>query len=108
MTYLTRLNHRRDCLPTTRQHISLLKLADGHQLHHQLWETDWDVKFNLEKEVVQIPRERSPILTKYSMHGKTLEVVSWVRYLGVDISDELFHRYLESVIFVLEYIDHYP
>ena len=48
------------------------------------------MEFNPSKcQVVRVTRSRSPLPTKYTLHGVTLEVVASAKYLGVDISNDL-------------------
>ena len=56
----------------------------------QVWEITWDMQFNPSKcKVIHISRSRSPLPTKYTLHGETLEEVASARYLGVDIANDL-------------------
>ena len=55
-----------------------------------VWESDWDMEFNPSKcQVVQVTGSRKPINATYRLHSETLETVSCVRYLGVDVSSNL-------------------
>ena len=40
-------------------------------------------------QVIHITRSRSPLATKYTLHGETLEEVASAKYLGVDIANDL-------------------
>ena len=48
------------------------------------------MKFNPGKcQVINVTKSRQLLHTSYTLHGQTLEVVSCVKYLGVDISEDL-------------------
>ena len=79
----------------TAAYLAITKLAESKQLQDDLdtfqeWETDWDMEFNPGKcQVIHVTRSRSPLPTSYILHGQTLEVVSFAKYLGVDIASDL-------------------
>ena len=79
----------------TAAYLAIIKLADSEQLQAdldilQVWEITWDMQFNPSKcQVIHITRSRSPLATKYTLHGETLEEVASARYLGVDIANDL-------------------
>ena len=63
----------------------------------QEWEAQWDMDFDPGKcQVLHITRARNPI--KSTMHNKTLESVSSVTYLGVDMSTNLdFNIHIDRI-----------
>ena len=79
----------------TATYLAITKLADSKQLQAdldivQVWEITWGMQFNPSKcQVIHITRSRSPLSTKYTIHGETLEEVASARYLGVDIANDL-------------------
>ena len=79
----------------TAAYLAKTKLADSEQLQAdldilQVCEITWDMQFNPSKcQVIHITRSRSPLPTKYTLHGETLEEVASARYLGVDIANDL-------------------
>ena len=57
------------------------------------------MQFNPSKGlVIHITRSRSPLPTKYTLHGETLEAVASARYLGVDIANDLSWKTHISII----------
>ena len=76
-------------------YLAITKLVDSKQSQAdldilQVWEITWDMQFNPSKcQVIHITRSRSPLPTKYTLHGETLEEVASARYLGVDIANDL-------------------
>ena len=78
----------------TAAYLAIAKLADSKQLQAdldiiQVWKITWDMQFNPSKcQVIHITRSRSPLPTKYTKHGETLEEVASARYLGVDIAND--------------------
>ena len=54
------------------------------------WERTWDMEFNPSKcQVLHISRSRSPIKSKYYIHGQELEPVDSAKYLEVNIGADL-------------------
>ena len=76
-------------------YLAITKLAESEQLQADLdilqeWEITWNMQFNPSKcQVIHITRSHSPLPTKYTLHGETLEAVASARYLGVDIANVL-------------------
>ena len=59
--------------------------------HLESWEKAWDMEFNPSKcQVIHITRSRRPAQNKYDLHGVLLEAAPAAKYLGVDISENLF------------------
>ena len=55
-----------------------------------MWESQWDMEFNPSKcQVIRVTTARKAINTVYRLHGQVLDVVTSVKYLGVDISGGL-------------------
>ena len=76
--------------------ITLLKsLPDSEILQQDLtnlenWKKLWDMNFNPSKcQVIHVTRLKTPIPTKYLLHGIELESVPSDKYLGVNISEDL-------------------
>ena len=56
----------------------------------ETWEMDWQMEFNSSKcQSMTITRKRHPKFNTYFLHGKQLEHVSEVKYLGITISQDL-------------------
>ena len=56
----------------------------------QLWEAKWSMEFNPDKcEVIRITNKRRIIDATYSIHGKDLNRVDVVKYLGVNLHEKL-------------------
>ena len=54
------------------------------------WETNWNMEFNPSKcQVIHVTRRQSPFQTSYYLHNVLLESVPTVKYLGVDINNNL-------------------
>ena len=54
------------------------------------WELDWQMSFHPDKcEVIHITTKKKPIIHKYTRHGHTLSSVPQIKYLGVNISQDL-------------------
>ena len=81
----------------TAVYLTIGGLDDGTVLQNDLdklllWESQWDMEFNLSKCQVVRVTTASPgkaINTVYTLHGQILEVVTSAKYLGVDISSGL-------------------
>jgi hypothetical protein len=55
-----------------------------------LWEKQWTMQFHPEKcSTLSATRKRKKITPAYELHGHTLENASVVKYLGVNIQDDL-------------------
>ena len=101
--FLVYINHLHDKVKSqvrlfaddTAADLAITKLAKSKQLQDDLdtlqeWEIDWDTELNPWKcQVIHVTRSRSPLPISYILHGKTLEVVSSAKYLGVDIVSDL-------------------
>ena len=63
------------------------------------WESDWQMSFHPEKcEVIHITTKKKPIIHKYTLHGHTLSSVPQIKYLGVNISQDLkWNSHINSV-----------
>ena len=63
------------------------------------WESDWQMSFHPEKcEVIHITTKKKPIIHKYMLHGHTLFSVPQIKYLGVNISQDLkWNSHINSV-----------
>ena len=56
----------------------------------QDWEKKWMMEFHPQKcEVISITRKRKPKKFTYTLHGKELEHVQFIKYLGVHITHDL-------------------
>jgi len=61
---------------------------DLHELEN--WENKWLMEFKINKcQVLCVSRKREPLNHEYTLHGKILEVVDSVNYLGVTITLDL-------------------
>ena len=61
---------------------------DLHELEN--WENKWFMEFNTDKcQVLGLSRKMEPLNHEYTPHGKVLEVVDSVKYLGVIITSDL-------------------
>ena len=65
----------------------------------QKWESDWQMSFHPEKcEVIHITTKKYPIIHKYTLHGHTLLSVPQIKYLGVQISQDLkWNSHINSI-----------
>ena len=76
-------------------YLALDKQADSEILQKDLeilenWEKLWDMSFNPSKcQVIHVTRRKTPLQTKYHLHGCVLESVPSAKYLGVTISEDL-------------------
>ena len=76
-------------------YLALDKQADSEILQKDLeilenWEKLWDMSFNPSKcQVNYVTRRKTPLQTKYHLHGCVLESVPSAKYLGVTISEDL-------------------
>ena len=63
------------------------------------WESDWQMSFDPVKcEVIHITTKKKPIIHKYTLHGHTLSSVPQIKYLGVNISQDLkWNSHINSV-----------
>ena len=63
------------------------------------WESDWQMSFHPDKcEVIHITTKKKPIIHKYTLHGNTLSSVPQIKYLGVNISQDLkWNSHINSV-----------
>ena len=56
------------------------------------WEADWQMKFNAAKcrsmRVTQHQHHKQ-VLSDYSLHNQTLEIVHWAKHLGITITDNM-------------------
>ena len=72
-----------------------IKQADSDILQKDLeilenWEKLWDMSFNPSKcQVIHVTRRKTPLQTKYHLHGCVLESVPSAKILGVTISEDL-------------------
>ena len=79
----------------TAMYLALDKQADSEILQKDLeilenWEKLWDMSFNPSKcQVIHVTRRKTPLQTKYHLHGCVLESVPSAKYLGVTISEDL-------------------
>ena len=81
---------------THASHSNLLQ-QDLHQL--ELWEQNWDMKFNPSKcQVIQITKLKTTIPTQYILHDTILQSVPSAKYLGVTISNDLsFGNHIDNI-----------
>ena len=65
----------------------------------QTLENKWNMEFNPSKcQVLQLTRARKPIPTSYYLHNQKLDITDCVRYLGVDISQNLsFNNHIDRI-----------
>ena len=70
---------------------------DLDQLHE--WELQWDMEFNPSKcVVIHVTRAKTPVPSKYLLHGQILESVGGSKYLGVEISSNLtFNNHIQKI-----------
>ena len=79
----------------TAMYLALDKQADSETLQKDLeilenWEKLWDMSFYPSKcQVIHVTRRKTPLQTKYHLHGCVLESVPSAKYLGVTISEDL-------------------
>ena len=72
-------------------------LQDLDQLHE--WELQWDMEFNPCKcVVINVTRAKTPVPSKYLLHGHILESVGGSKYLGMEISSNLtFNNHIQKI-----------
>ena len=65
----------------------------------QKWESDWQMSLHPEKcEDIHITTKKYPIIHKYTLHGHTLLSVPQIKYLGVQISQDLkWNSHINSI-----------
>ena len=79
----------------TAMYLAITSLSESEFLQQGLinleyWEKLWDMNFNPSKyQVIHVTRLKTPIPTKYLLHGIELESVLSAKYLGVPISEDL-------------------
>ena len=79
----------------TAMYLGLDKQANSEILQKDLeilenWEKLWDMSFNPSKcQVIHVTKCKTPLQTKYHLHGCVLESVQSAKYLGVTISKDL-------------------
>ena len=79
----------------TIMYLTISTQDDCHTLQSDLtkleaWENEWLMAFNPDKcEVIRITKKKTHILHDYKQHGITLQSTKNVKYLGVNISDDL-------------------
>ena len=63
------------------------------------WESDWQMSFHPDKsKVIHITTKKKHIIHKYTLHGHTLSSVPQIKYLGVNISQDLkWNSHINSV-----------
>ena len=76
-------------------YLALDKQSDSEILQKDLeflenWEKLWDMSFNPSKgQVIYVTRRKTPLQTKYHLHGCVFESVPAAKYLGVTITEDL-------------------
>ena len=79
----------------TAMYLALDKQANSEILQKDLeslekWEKLWYMSFNPSKyQIIRVTRCKTPLHTKYLLHGCVLESASSAKYLGVTISEDL-------------------
>ena len=79
----------------TAMYLALDKQADSEILQKDLgilqnWEKLWDMSFNPSIcQVIHVTLRKTPLQTKYHLHGCVLESVPSAKYLGVTITEDL-------------------
>ena len=79
----------------TAMYLAIDTQADSEILQKDLeilenWEKLWDMSFNPSKcQAIHVTRRKTPLQTKYHLHGCVLESVPSAKYLGVTISEDL-------------------
>ena len=88
----------------TLLYLTIHNSSDCIKLHEDLnnlerWESDWQMSFHPDKcEVIYITTKKKPIIHKYTLHGHTLSSVPQIKYLGVNISQDLkWNSHINSV-----------
>ncbi len=64
-----------------------------------LWEERWMMSFHPDKcTVLTVTKKRKPTVSKYTLHGHTLEHVDCAKYLGIHLDSKLnWHHHVQSV-----------
>ena len=79
----------------TIMYLTISTQDDCHALQSNLskleaWEKEWLMAFNQDKcEVIRITKKKTPFFHDFKLHGLTLKSEKNVKYLGVNISDDL-------------------
>ena len=79
----------------TIMYLTLSTQDDCHALQSDLtkleaWDKEWLMAFNPDKcKVIHITKKKTPILHDYKLHGLTPQSTKNVKYLEVNISDDL-------------------
>ena len=79
----------------TAMYLAITSLSESEILQQDLTNLEqreklWDMNFNPSKcQVIHVTRLKTPIPTKYLLHGIELESVPSAKYLGVTISEDL-------------------
>ena len=79
----------------TAMYLALDKQADSEILQKDLetlenWEKLWDMSFDPSKsQVIYVTRRKTPLQTKFHLHGCVIESVPSAKYLWVTISEDL-------------------
>ena len=79
----------------TAIHLAISSEGESIPLQNDLFileklEQRWDMSFNPSKcQILHITRAKSPMQTRYILHGTVLDSVPSAKYLGVTISDNL-------------------
>ena len=65
----------------------------------QEWESKWLMRFNAKKcQVLRVTNKRKPVISPYTIHGHTLEVVDSAKYLGVTLDSKLsFNTHVDTI-----------
>ena len=79
----------------TLLYLTIHNSSDSDKLQEDLnnlerWESDWQMSFHPEEcEVIHITTKKTPILHSCSLHDHILSSVPQIKYLGVNISQDL-------------------
>ena len=66
----------------------------------QEWESKWQMEFNPDKcEVIRFTqKKKNVILSDYSIHGRTLQLVDQAKYLGITLDSKLnFNHHIDNI-----------